>query len=685
MDAEARILAYLKSVKSGYSSVERIASGAKLNSAEKRSLKRILNKLCNDGKAVLMPRLGYCDVNTVNCFQASVRGGDGGFAFLLRDGGGDYYVPQQHLNGALDGDTVLGLPIKGTTDRAAVLKILKRAHEQFVGTLSLSREQATVYPDNKRLPPVAVPKALVMGKNGDKVVCLITSYKPRGLSVGKILEVLGESGDLESEELSIIRDYGLEDEFPPEAISDAKIAASEKIELIKTRCDLRQLTVITIDGEDTRDIDDGVSLLRDGDTFVLGVHIADVSHYVKPTTELDKNAYARGTSVYFPDKVLPMLPPALSNGACSLNENEDRYAVSCIMTFSSDGERLSYEIKESIIRSKHRTTYTEITSLLQKDPDICIKYRDILKIAEDMQTLCLALEKRREKRGAVNLDIKEAHITIDSDGNIVIPVSERNVAQRIIEQFMVAANEAVAEFLTENGASCMYRVHERPTIEKCVRLQEIARLFCENADFNPENVEPADFSKLVLRTANKPHFNVLNKIMLRTMQKARYSEQNLKHFGLASDCYCHFTSPIRRYPDLMVHRSVKAVLRGYPNLKNDFFKAAGAHLSLREKVSEECERKVDDLYAVAYMSERIGEKFDAVVSGITANNVYCELENGIEGVIPVDDLPDDRYYFDDTSLTLRGRKNSFRLGDKVKIEVSDYDLSILKTLFVLIN
>ncbi|MBD5632047.1 MAG: ribonuclease R [Clostridia bacterium] len=569
-------------------------------------------------------------------------------------------------------------------------EVVKRAYERgakrVIGTLEVLRRDGMVTPDNLKQPKIFINKINFGGaKDGDKVICEVLSYPKGKAPDGKVIEVLGESGELECEELSIIRAFNLTTEFDEEVLKQADEVAAKEI-VLGDRRDLRDKLIFTIDGEDTRDIDDGISLEKSGKNYVLGVHIADVSHYVLPRTALDNEAYARGTSVYFPDRVLPMLPKALSNGACSLNEGEDRYALSCVMTFDENGARKNYEVFKSVIRSRHKTTYPEIAAICAKDPHICRKYGDLTDTVYEMEKLCLLMEKRREKEGSVNLDVMDAHIYVDENGEIVIPPCERSISQRIIEQFMISANEAVAEFLTANKAPCLYRIHERPAPEKAENFYAFLRDLGINANADFEEISPGDFQKILKSAEDKPFYSVVNKVMLRTMQKARYAEVNVGHFGLASKCYCHFTSPIRRYPDLFVHRAVKCVLENKGDKLEKLKKTAAenaAHCSDRERVADEAERKVDDLYKLAYMYERLGETYDATISGVTQHGIYCELKNTVEGLIPLEDLPADRYEYIPEKFLLKGVRRSFRLGDTVRIEVVDCDLGRMKVLFML--
>ena len=684
MISENKILEGVKSGQLKNKTAREIFSILRLRQDEKRNLKNLLLKLCDRGELFKTPHGGFLTPEQAGAFEGTLRGNERGFAFITpTSGGNDFFVPHRSVNGAYDGDSVLAVHVPGTKDEAIVVRILERGNKQVVGTLSKSRNIAYVYPDNLRLPRIYVPNTLISGaENGDKVVCEITSYPSDKAPGGKVVEVLGEGGEIDCEELSIIREFGLEEEFLPAVSDEAERAAKAPVNSDGRR-DLRGKIIFTIDGEDTRDIDDAVSLESEGENYILGVHIADVSHYVKYNSKLDKSAYARGTSVYFPDRVLPMLPKALSNGACSLNEGEDRYALSCEMKFTKDGRRLSYDIFKSVINSSHRTTYTEIASLYEKDPRICLKYGDLTEIVDDMAELCVALETRRKSAGEVNLEVKEAHIFVDDKGEITIPTAERNIAHRIIEQFMISANEAVAEFLQTNGAPCLYRIHESPAPEKCEKFADFLRDLGLSVKLDYDSVSPKDFRDILTKSEDLPAFSVINKIMLRTMQKARYCERNLKHFGLASECYCHFTSPIRRYPDLFVHRVVKCILDGKSwDRYAQIVGTAGIDCSERERIADEAERKVDDLYKLAYMNDRLGEVYDAVISGVTNFGIFCELDNAIEGLIRLEDLPDDSYEFYENKFLLKGRKHSYKLGDCIKIEVADCDLGTMKVLFV---
>ena len=663
----------------------------KIRPTEKKAVKHMLEELEKDGVILKNNSGEYCSPAQIGAVSGTISGNERGFAFLIPDGKTadmkDYFIPRHSLKGALDGDRVLAAKVKGTEDEATVIKILSRGRTAVAGTFERVGGACYVVPDSSKfVPRIFVPTSLSLGaKQGDKVVCRITAYPHGKAPNGKVTEILGKSGDFFAEELSIIRNYGLYEEFPKEVEKQAESVAAEKVVLGKRR-DLRGELTITIDGDDTRDIDDAVSLKRRGGNFVLGVHIADVGHYVKRGSKLDGEAYNRGTSVYFPDRVLPMLPRALSNGACSLNEGEDRYALSCVMTITPEGERIKSEIFESVINSNHRTTYKEITALIEGDEGAAEKYPDLITMCRDMKELCEALSSRRERLGNIDLSVKEAHISLDERGEIVIPDFERTISERIIEQFMISANEAVAERMEKAGAPFMFRVHEPPAPEKIVSFLSFLSDLGISGKVSEDEPTPKQFQAILKRVAGKPCEGAVNKVMLRTMQKARYFERNLGHFGIASGCYCHFTSPIRRYPDLFIHRIIKGVLHGELDLMREKYAPVAAeeatHCSLCERNADGAERDVDSLYKVVYMSDRIGEEYEATVSGVTAFGVFAELDNTVEGLIRLEKLPGGSYEYLEDKFVLKGER-TFRLGDRIKIRVDGCDWGNMRPEFSL--
>ncbi|MGN0818294.1 MAG: ribonuclease R [Candidatus Coproplasma sp.] len=692
MSIRDKIIKKISSGELAFAEERKIFSALNIHPAERKHVKKILNELEDDGILMRDSQGGFATPEQVGAFTGVVQGNERGFAFIIPDDKearpNDYFVPRRALCGALNKDRVLAAHKRGTEDEAYVIKILERGMKRVVGTFEKDRRAGYVIPDDAKFDSdVFIPLSLCgNAKAGDKVVAEITSYPKDKMVGGKIVEVLGESGDFYTEELSIIRSYSLNQTFPSSVERAAQEVSRQPIVLEK-RKDFRDFLTITIDGEDTRDIDDAISLERQGDNFILGVHIADVSHYVKYGDKIDREAYDRGTSVYFPDMVLPMLPKALSNGACSLNEGEDRYATSCVMTFDKHGKKLKSEFYESIICSNRRMTYTAVTAILDGDRDACEKYADIAPMLKDAEELCLALENRREKSGSVNLDVKEAHIYVDENGEIIIPDYERSISHRIIEQFMVSANESVAEFLQNKKAPCLYRVHEKPSPEKANNFFAFLKDLGVNASGNTEELKPTDFQRVLNGVEGKPYASVVNRVMLRSMQKARYCEENLGHFGLASECYCHFTSPIRRYPDLFVHRVLKLLINGEGATAERIFSSiahdAAVDASERERRADMAERDVDDLYKVVYMQDRIGEEFDAVISGVTNFALFAELPNTIEGIIRLETLPQDNYAFVEEKFLLKGINHSYKIGDPVKIKVAGCDYGSMRVEFIL--
>ncbi len=683
----------LKSIKSGsltFKNAKAMCDGLGVKYSERKTVTKLLGELEDEGEIIKDGQGGYATPEQLGAFRGVVQGNERGFAFIIPEDreahDGDYFVPRRSLGGAMNKDVVLAVHKRGTEDEAFVVKIIERGMKRVVGTFERDKRAGYVIPDDRRFDSdVYVPLSLCMdARPGDKVVAEITSYPKNAMVGGKIVEILGESGDFYTEELSIIRSYGLIEQFPDEVERQAEEVAAQKISP-RGRRDLRGLLTVTIDGEDTRDIDDAVSLERDGENYVLGVHIADVSHYVKLNGKLDREAYARGTSVYFPDRVLPMLPKALSNGACSLNEGEDRYAMSCFMTFDASGRKLGYDICQSIIKSDRRMTYTAVTGILEGDPALNKKYAEVAPMLKDMERLCLKLEKRRKGAGSINLDVKEAHIYVDESGKIVIPDYERSVSHRMIEQFMVSANESVAEFAFKRRAPFLYRVHEKPSPEKASTFFSFLRDLGIAPAGNIYDLSPMDFQKILSGVEDKPYSAVVNRVMLRSMQKARYCEENLGHFGLASSCYCHFTSPIRRYPDLFVHRVLKKLLDGDDGGAKKAYgpiaKQAGIDTSECERRADMAERDVDDLYKVVYMQDKIGEEFDAVISGVTNFAVFAELPNTIEGIMRIDSLPPDNYAFIEDKFLLKGIKHSFRIGEPIRIKVVGCDYGSMRVQF----
>ncbi|MBE7077470.1 MAG: ribonuclease R [Clostridiales bacterium] len=663
---------------------------------EKNRLFDLLEKLCDDGVIFQNDGGRYGTIEQLGLIKGVINGNERGFAFLVPDDkqqySEDFFIPHKNLHGALHGDEVLIERTYGRSDdEGSVVKILARGYEKIVGVFRRDRRAGYLFPDEKKFSTeIYIPlSACSHIKNGVKAVARITSY-PYGKSPGgEIVEVLGDEDDFFAEELSIIRSFDLKEEFPPQVEKEAKRQAARSIteEDIQSRRDFRDKLLVTIDGADTRDIDDAVSLEKDGEDYILGVHIADVTHYVAYRSPLDKEAFERGTSVYFPDRVLPMLPKALSNGICSLNEGEDRLTLSCLMRIDKKGNVKSSELVEGIIRSTHKMTYDEVTKILDGDKETCQKYKLVKDMVCLFRELTAILQTKRSKKGSISLDVKEAKILFDGE-TIRIPDYERAFSYQIIEAFMVLANETIAEYMHSIEAPFVYRIHEKPTEEKATTFRAFAQTLGLTARFSADDVKPYDYQNLLKSAEGLPVYSILNRVMLRSMQKAKYSPENVGHFGLASKCYCHFTSPIRRYPDLCIHRIIKLILNGgYPEAVerfSEFVQDAAAQSSDRERRAADAEREVDDLYMTMYMSERIGKVYNAVISGVTAFGLFAELNNTIEGFIPIESLFGN-YTFDADRFRLVGNNTAYTIGECITIKVVDVDFERRRTEFRLLK
>ncbi len=691
MNAKQSLLAQITGGTFALHTDDQIARKIRLKGeSEKRALRGILDSLVREGALLRDSRLRYGTAEQFGAKKGTISGNERGFGFFMpEDGSGDLFLSHRALNGALHGDTVYAICTGGRAgDEGEVLCILERGYREIVGTFRRKNKQAGVLiPDERKYTEsIFIPLRDSMNcPDGAKAVAEITSY-PEGRSPGgRIAEILGDASDFFVEELSLIRSHRLREEFPQAVEEQAGACERRGIrpEDLAGREDVRGTLTVTVDGEDTRDIDDAISLSREGGIFLLGVHIADVTNYVTEGSALDEEAFARGTSVYFPDRVLPMLPKALSNGICSLNEGVDRLTLSCFMRIDGRGNVLSRRVCPAVIRSRHRLTYDEVTKLAEGDARMRETYPDLIDFVRDAVELTHILKDARAARGGVALDVREAKI-LYRDGRISIPEHRRTVSHEMIEQFMVLANESVASLMTEQNEPFVYRVHEKPSPEKA----EAFRLFLGEAgipaNFDPENVTPYEYRSLLEGLKDSPLCAIVNRVMLRSMMKAKYSPDNLGHFGLASACYCHFTSPIRRYPDLCIHRIIKAALTDASGARAHFAPVVGEvarRSSECEKNATEAERDVDALYTVAYMQDKIGQEFEAAVSGVTSFGVFAELPNTVEGFIPVETLPDDSYEFFEDKFLLLGTRNSFRLGERIRIRVAGVDWGSRRTRF----
>lgn len=697
MSAKEQILNQFQEGVLAKKSIEEICKILQIPYREKRRLASLLDELIKDGDLFVNDGGRYGTAQQLGLIKGVLTGNERGFAFLVPEDKEtypqDFFIPHRNLHGALHGDTVLIERVyERSDDEGQVVQILQRGYQKIVGTFQKDRRCGYLIPDEKRFSTdIYIPLSDCYNiKSGVKAVAKITSYPHGKAPGGEIVEVLGDEDDFFAEELSIIRSYDLHEEFPERVEKEAKRQQVRGIraEDLLGRQDFREELIVTIDGEDTRDIDDAVSLKKVGEEYLLGVHIADVSHYVAYRSPLDIEAYERGTSVYFPDRVLPMLPPALSNGICSLNEGEDRLTLSCIMRVDKKGCVKSSEIVESVIRSTHRMTYTEVEKILENDEETCKKYSLVKDMVCLFGELTEILQTMRTKKGNISLDVKEAKIILDKNMEIQIPDYTRAFSHQIIEAFMVLANETVATYMRSIEAPFVYRIHEKPGAEKATAFRAFAQTLGLKARFSAEDVKPYDYQNLLKSAEGMPIYSVLNRVMLRSMQKARYAAENVGHFGLASDCYCHFTSPIRRYPDLCIHRIIKEVLHGeYAHAVEKYSEIVGGvakQSSERERRATDAERDVDDLYMTMYMSEHIGEEYTAVISGVTSFGLFAELPNTIEGFIPLESLYGE-YTFDGDHFRLLGKKENYTIGEEILIKVIDVDFYRRRTEFRLLK
>ena len=664
-----------------------------------------LDELVESGYLILTKKGKYTSPNQMGLFVGKLVSHKKGFGFVESDEEytQDLFIPADSLNGAMHNDRVIAEITTPATDEkraeGRIIKVVERAITDVVGTFQESKNFGFVLPDNKKFnKDIFIPKKFFNGARGnDKVVCRITQWptedrKPEG----KIIEILGQKGDRYVEIASVIREHGLPEEFPKKVLDEAeKVAIEIPQEEIDRRLDLRDMNIFTIDGEDAKDLDDAVSIeVLDNGNYKLGVHIADVTHYVKEKSKLDKEALKRATSVYLVDKVIPMLPKTLSNGVCSLNPFEDKLTLSVFMEINHKGDVVKHDIKETIINSKARMTYTEVSDILEKDDEKLKK--TFAKVADDFFTaekLARILMKRREKRGAIDFDFPEAKIILNNDGDVVDIVQyERRISNRIIEEFMLITNETVAEHFFWLNMPFVYRVHETPAHEKIETLNKFISTFGYVIKGDLESVHPKALQGIIEQIHGKTEEKAISTIMLRSLKQARYSPECVGHFGLAAQYYSHFTSPIRRYPDLQIHRIIKEFLNGKISQKRQDQLAqivdyASTQSSEREREAELAERDVKDIYKARYMEDRVGEEFVGIVSSVTSFGMFIELDNTVEGLVRLADMSDDYYIFDENTFTILGErtKKMYRIGDVVKIKVEKVNVDFKEIDFKLLE
>lgn len=663
---------------------------------ERAALREVLQALLAEGRLQVNGQGRYSkpdEDKPVGTFIANARG----FGFVEVEGREeDLYVPEDKTNGAfhLDKVQVMLLPGQhGKRQEAVILRILERGTKQIVGTYEQSEHFGFVIPDSSRIgKDIFVPVERSKGAvNGHKVVAELTSYgdethKPEG----RVIEILGHVNDPGVDIMSIVRGYELPSEFGEKVLNQAARVPDAVQEADKKgRLDLRDLQMVTIDGEDAKDLDDAVSLSVDEKGFYhLGVHIADVTNYVQENSALDWEALERGTSVYLVDRVIPMLPHKLSNGICSLNQGVERLALSCLMTIDGKGDVRDYQIAESVICVDRRMTYTAVRKILEdRDETEIAACKELVTMFEQMEQLAGILRKRRHQRGSIDFDFAESKILLDENGHPTeIKPYERNVATKLIEDFMLVANETVAQHFFWLDIPFVYRTHEKPDPEKIMKLSTFIRNFGYHIKLSGEEIHPKELQKLLGRIEDTDEETLISRLTLRSMKQAKYTVECTGHFGLACQYYCHFTSPIRRYPDLQIHRIIKEQLRGRLNEERlrhyeEKLPEVAKHSSKMERRAEEAERETDKLKKAEYMEERIGEIYEGVISGVTQWGIYVELPNTVEGLIHVSTLPGDYFIYDESTYEMVGKETgvAYKLGQKLKVRVKSVD-RLLKTI-----
>jgi ribonuclease R len=621
-----------------------------------------------------------------------------GFGFVIPEdkeetGGFDVFIPPDEIRSAMDKDqvsvTIMSSEKDGKRLEGRIDNILTRSATEVVGTFSAMRGAGYVVPESSRLmEEVMIQKKDFNGaKNGDKVVAKITKWPSRGhRTEGRVIEILSKQGEALGDIKALIRTFQLNESFPQKIEKEAEYAALPVTEEeVKNRKDYRRKIVLTIDGADSKDLDDAISIEQmENGNFRLGVHIADVSHYIKEGGALDREAMNRGTSVYLLDIVLPMLPKVLSNGICSLHPGADRLTLSVSMEITQKGVVVDHEIFESVIRSTERLVYSEVSDLLEHEtPALAEKYARVHKELKMMRDLAGILRSRRQERGSLDFDFDEAHIILDQGGiPVSVETSERRVANRMIEEFMLIANETVAEHYFHLGLPFVYRIHERPTPEKIDAFKRFLSTLGLRLKGSTENVHPKALNEVLAQVEGTEIEHVVNTVMLRSMKKAFYDTVCKGHFGLGVTYYCHFTSPIRRYPDLIIHRVIKESL-GHPmgesrrKALESKTKEAADIASVTERKAEELEREVEKLKKAEYMSYRLGEEFDGIISGIASFGFFAEIPNTIEGLVRVQSLTDDEYIYEQELYRLYGKKTrkTYTLGDKVRVRAAAVDIA----------
>lgn len=714
--------------------IKEIAILLQIPKENRQQLKDVLDALIVDGKIEVTTKGKYRKA-TAKTLKGTFIAHPRGFGFVeIEDRENDIFIPEDQTGGAMHKDVVQVVilnSVEGKRQEGSVVRILEHGITEVIGTFQRSKTYGFVIPDNQRiLSDIFVAQENSRGAvDGHKVLVELTSYGEKGRKPeGKIKEIIGHINDPGTDVLSVVYEHELPYEFPEKVMNQAERTPDWVSEAdMAGRKDLRGVQMVTIDGEDAKDLDDAVSLTFDGEHYHLGVHIADVANYVQENSALDREAYTRGTSVYLADRVIPMLPHKLSNGICSLNAGVDRLAMSCLMEIDRKGNVVSHEVAESVIRVDRRMSYNEVQKILtyrkmqaeedkanaadevqdepekmpekselstENQPGIYMDSQEredaehlievcgnLVPMFEEMAQLASILHKKRRRRGSIDFDFPEAKVIVDENGKPVeIRPHVANTATNLIEEFMLIANETIAEYFYWQEVPFLYRTHESPDEEKIQKLSAFISNFGYGIKGISDEIHPKELQKLLARIADTPEESIISRLTLRSMKQAKYTTESTGHFGLAAKHYCHFTSPIRRYPDLQIHRIIKDVLRGRMKTErvehyNEFLAETADHCSKTERRADEAERETIKMKKAEYMLEHIGEEHEAVISGIMSYGIYAELPNTVEGLIHVTRMYDDRYYYREETMEMYGIDTGrvFRLGDKIWIRVVDAD------------
>lgn len=688
MDRKERVFSYINSAEYIPLTQNELALVLDVPGEDLEEFYQILDELASEGRVFLTKKKRYAPCEKNDTYSGTLRtNARGRFGFVTVEGReNDIFIPPDDLGTAIDGDLVL-VRLTGRDAKkpeGTILSVLKRGCTTISAVMT---DDFAATPDNKRIFKDILLDDVQDAKYGDRVLVELTEFSPNGRIYGQVVSVLGSSRDIKSYSEAIIFANGIKPGFPEDVIRQADSTACEvSPDDIKDREDLTDKIIFTIDGDDARDFDDAVSLECAGNgSYLLGVHIADVTHYVTEGSPLDREAHRRGTSVYLADRVIPMLPKKLSNGICSLNPGVLRLTLSVFMEIDEEGNVVNHRLSQSVIRSCRRMTYNNVAKILDGDPELTEEYSDISGVLHRMHALAKTLSNKRVQRGSINFDFPEASIVLGDNGLPVdIIKDERNDAHKLIEEFMLIANETVAEYAFWADIPFVFRVHDEPDAEK----MEAFRRFIGNFGLfiKGNEVHPKDLQQILEQIEGMDNRSMISTYMLRSLMKAEYKSTNDGHFGLAAKYYCHFTSPIRRYPDLTIHRILKDFISGkdimhYASKVDEIAK----HSSDTERQAELCEREVSDLYKCAYMERFVGETFHATVSGVTSFGMFAELENTVEGLIRLETIADDYYEYNEELRALIGkRKNKvYTIGDRIEIEVVRSDLALRQIDFVL--